>query len=243
MAERIIMIIIPARLESSRFPQKILADIQGVPMVIATANRVKEIDRVAIATDSEEVVSLVKSYGYDAVMTSVVHQSGTDRINEAAGKLGIGEDEIIINVQADEPFIEPEVVQKVHQRTKEVAADEAIMIVSCYKAIEADFATDPNHVKVIMDAYENAIYFSRSKIPYDREEHHDYFGHLGIYGFTKKKLADFCSLGKSPLEDIEKLEQLRALYYGKKVAMVKVNSQSFGIDTKEDLALALKRFG
>ena len=114
MAERIIMIIIPARLESSRFPQKILADIQGVPMVIATANRVKEIDRVAIATDSEEVVSLVKSYGYDAVMTSVVHQSGTDRINEAAGKLGVGEDEIIINVQADEPFIEPEVVQKVH---------------------------------------------------------------------------------------------------------------------------------
>jgi len=237
------MIIIPARLESSRFPEKILADIQGVPMVIATANRVREIDRVAIATDSEEVVNLVKSYGYDAVMTSVVHQSGTDRINEAASKLDIPDDEIIINVQADEPFIEPEVVQKVHQRTKEVAGDASTMIVSCYKEIEAAFATDPNHVKVIMDAYENAIYFSRSKIPYDREEHHNYFGHLGIYGFTKKNLAGFCKLGKSPLEDIEKLEQLRALYYGKKVAMVKVSSQSFGIDTVEDLELALKRFG
>ena len=113
------MIIIPARLESSRFPRKILADIGGVPMVIATANRVKDIDKVAIATDSEEVVEIVKSYGFEAVMTSVVHQSGTDRINEAAQKLGIPEDEIIINVQADEPFIEPEVVQKVYQRTNE----------------------------------------------------------------------------------------------------------------------------
>ncbi len=237
------MIIIPARLESSRFPKKILADIQGVPMVVATANRVKDIDKVAIATDSQEVVEMVKGYGFEAVMTSVVHQSGTDRINEAASKLDISEDEIIINVQADEPFIEPEVVQKVYQRTKEVAGDASIMIVSCYKEIEPSFATDPNHVKVIMDAYENAIYFSRSKIPYDREEHHNYFGHLGIYGFTKKNLAAFCALGKSPLEDIEKLEQLRALYYGKKIAMVKVDSKSFGIDTKEDLALALQRFG
>ena len=237
------MIIIPARLESSRFPKKILADIGGVPMVIATANRVKDIDRVAIATDSQEVCDLVQSYGYDAVMTSVTHQSGTDRINEAAEKLDISDDEIIINVQADEPFIEMDVVKKVYERTKEVAEDEAIMIVSCYKEIEPAFATDPNHVKVIMDAYENAIYFSRSKIPFDREEHHAYYGHLGIYGFTKSKLASFCSLGKSPLEDIEKLEQLRALYYAKKIAMVKVESKSFGIDTKEDLELALVRLG
>ncbi len=237
------MIIIPARLESSRFPRKVLADIQGVPMVIATAKRVADIDDVAIATDSEEVVELVNGYGFKAVMTSVVHQSGTDRINEAAQKLEIGEDEIVINVQADEPFIEPEVVQKVYQRTKEVMMDEAIMIVSCYKEIEPTFATDPNHVKVVMDAYENALYFSRSKIPYDRQAYHHYFGHLGIYGFSKKKLATFCNLGKSPLEDIEKLEQLRALYYGKKIAMVKVESQSFGIDTKKDLDLALQRFG
>lgn len=237
------MIIIPARLESSRFPRKILADISGVPMVIATANRVREIDDVVIATDSQEVIDVAGRFGYKAVMTSVVHQSGTDRINEVAQKLNLNEDEIIINVQADEPYIEPEVVQKVFQRTKEVVSEDNIMIVSCYKEIEPAFAVDPNHVKVIMDAYENAIYFSRSKIPYDREEHHDYFGHLGIYGFTKKKLAHFCTLGKSPLEDIEKLEQLRALYYGYKIAMVKVKSQSFGIDTTKDMELALKRFG
>ena len=236
------MIIIPARLHSSRFAKKVLVDIGGVPMVVATARRVQEIDRVAIATDSAEVIKLVEGYGFSAIMTEASHQSGTDRINEAAHKLAIPEEEIIINVQADEPFIEPEVVEKVYQRTKALASDEAVMMVSCYKKIEKEFATDPNHVKVVLDAYENALYFSRSKIPYDREEHHDYFGHLGIYGFTKKKLADFCQLGKSPLEDIEKLEQLRALYYAKKIAMVEVESQSFGIDTKEDLALALKRF-
>lgn len=237
------MIIIPARLASSRFPKKILADIEGVPMVIATANRVKDIDRVAIATDSEEVIDIVQGYGFEAILTSDAHQSGTDRINEAAGKLDIPEDEIIINVQADEPFIEPEVVEKVYHRTKELALDEAIMIVSCYKEIASSFANDPNHVKVIMDSHEYAIYFSRSKIPFDREVYHSYFGHLGIYGFTKRKLADFCALGKSPLEDVEKLEQLRALYYGKKVAMVKVDSDSFGIDTKEDLLHAMKIFG
>jgi len=236
------MIIIPARLESSRFPRKILADIHGVPMVIATANRVKDIDKVAIAADSKEVVEMAEGYGFEAVMTSQKHQSGTDRINEAAQILGVREDEIIINVQADEPFIEPEVVQAVYERVGAVASDESIMMVSCYKEIAASFATDPNHVKVILDAYENAIYFSRSKIPYDREEHQHYFGHLGIYGFTKKDLEAFCGLGKSPLEDIERLEQLRALYYAKKIAMVKVESESFGIDTKEDLALALQQF-
>lgn len=233
------MIIIPARLESSRFPKKILADIFGKPMVIATADRVKDIDRVVIATDSDEVVELAESYGYEAVMTSKDHQSGTDRINEAAIKLGVDDEEIVINVQADEPFIEVEVVKAVYDRVKEKDA----FMVSCYKKIEASFATDPNHVKVIMDVDENAIYFSRSKIPYDREEHHGYFGHLGIYGFSKKSLSEFCSLGKSPLEDIEKLEQLRALYYGKKIAMVKVESRSFGIDTIEDLQKALEIFG
>ncbi len=233
------MIIIPARLESSRFPKKILANIDGLPMVIATAKRVESVDRVAIATDSDEVVELAKSYGFEAVMTSKDHQSGTDRINEAAKKLDLSSDEIIINVQADEPFIEEDVVKKVYDRVKDL--DEAMMV-SCYKEIEPSFANDPNHVKVIMNIDEFAIYFSRSKIPYDREEHHNYFGHLGIYGFSKKSLEEFCSLGNSPLEDIEKLEQLRAIYYGKKIAMVKVESKSFGIDTKEDLEKALKFF-
>ena len=238
------MIIIPARLASSRFPGKVLADIQGVPMVIATARRVAGIDQVAIATDAPEVVDVAKKYGFEAVMTSEAHKSGTDRINEAAGVLGAGEDEIIVNVQADEPFIEPEVVQKVHDRVAAaVKKKEDLMMVSCYKRIDPALADDPNHVKVIMDHAGYAIYFSRSKIPYDREAHMEYFGHLGIYGFTRGSLARFCALGISPLEDIEKLEQLRALYFGEKIAMVEVESRSFGIDTKEDLKKALEIFG
>ena len=237
------MIIIPARVASSRFPNKILVDIGSVPMVIATAKAVESIDRVAIATDSQEVIDIVNSYGFEAIMTSKDHKSGTDRINEASQKLDIDDDEIILNVQADEPFIEVEVVQAVYDRVKLAQnRSEDIMIVSCYKEIEPRFADDPNHVKVIMDYREDAIYFSRSKIPYNRENHDIYFGHLGIYGFTKKSLQNFCSLGKAPLEDIEKLEQLRALYYSKRIAMVKVKSESFGIDTKEDLKLALDRF-
>lgn len=233
------MIIIPARLASNRFPKKILADINGFPMVIATANRVKDVDDVAIATDSDEVIDVCKKHGFKAIMTSSNHQSGTDRINEAAKVLGLSDDEIVINVQADEPFIEPDVIKAV---ANAISKDKTALMASCYKKIDKSFATDPNHVKVIVDYSGYAIYFSRSKIPYDREEHNDYFGHLGIYGFTCKSLNTFCSLPPAPLENIEKLEQLRAIYNGEKIAMVKVKSQSFGIDTTEDLKRALEFF-
>ncbi len=238
------MILIPARKASSRFPNKVLALIGGVPMVIATAKRVEGIDDVAIATDSQEIAEVARRYGFRAVLTSCDHGSGTERINEAALSLGLGEREIIINVQADEPFIEPEVVKSVYDRVVDgVRTKEEPMMTSCYKRIESRFAEDPNHVKVIMDHRNYAIYFSRSKIPYDRESHHSYFGHLGIYGFTGRSLRDFCALPPSPLEEIEKLEQLRAIYYGEKIAMVEVESESFGIDTPEDLKMALEKFG
>ncbi len=238
------MIIIPARIASNRFPNKVLANINGYPMVIATARAVSGIDEVAIATDSQDIVNLAKDYGFKAVMTSSEHKSGTDRINEAAQKLSLQDDEIIINVQADEPFLEPEIVQAVQKRVKQsVENSEDTMMTSCYKLINKEAANDPNYVKVITDVNNYAIYFSRSKIPYNREEYNSYFGHLGIYGFTQKSLQEFCSLPSSPLENIEKLEQLRAIYHGKKVAMVEVQSKSFGIDTKEDLQRALKIFG
>lgn len=238
------MIIIPARLASNRFPNKVLADINGLPMVVATAKRVENLDEVAIATDSHEVISTVEKYGFKGIMTGFHHKSGTDRIDEAASLLSLENDEIIINVQADEPFIEPVVVAEVIKKVEtNVKGQKDVIMASCYKKIQPEFASDPNHVKVITDSEGNAIYFSRSKIPYDREEHLEYFGHLGIYGFTKESLSIFCSLPPSPLEDIEKLEQLRAIYYGKKIAMAEVESKSFGIDTKEDLKKALKVFG
>ena len=134
------MIIIPARMASNRFPNKILADINGLPMVIATAARVSELDRVVIATDSQEVIELANEYGYEAVMTGTHHQSGTDRINEASLGLDIDEDEVIVNVQADEPFIEPDVVKKVIECVK----NSDCFMASCYKLIDKSFADDLN---------------------------------------------------------------------------------------------------
>ena len=237
------MIIIPARLKSSRFEAKILVDIAGVPMVIRTAQRVSKVDEVVIATDTNEVIEIAKQYGIKAVMTSDSHQSGTDRINEASSILNLKDKDVVINVQADEPFIEPEVVQAVIDKVKQIQSDPFAMV-SCYKEITSDLADDPNHVKVVCDSENRAIYFSRSKIPYHRDHYNQtpYKGHLGIYGFTKRSLEEFCSLNCIGLEDIEKLEQLRAISNNKPIYMVKVDSKSFGIDTREDLENALRVF-
>lgn len=235
------MIIIPARIGSSRFPNKVLADIGGMPMVVRTAKAVEGIDRVVIATDSKEVIEIVKKHHIQAVMTSSEHQSGTDRIYEAAQKLNLMDDEIIINVQGDEPFIEKEVVEDIYNLTKKNKNNDSILMNSCYKKISNPEADDPNIVKVVTDEADIALYFSRAKIPYPRDHHFNtYKGHLGIYGFTMKSLKKFCESSVAPLEDIEKLEQLRALYHGYKIAMVEVNTKSFGIDTLEDLKKAIR---
>ena len=235
------MIIIPARIGSSRFPNKVLADIGGIPMVVRTAMAVDDIDSVVIATDSQDVIDIAKSHGIQAVITSQDHQSGTDRIYEAVQKLGLNDNEIIINVQGDEPFIETDVVQGIYNLTKKNQTDESIMMNSCYKIISNPEADDPNIVKVVTDSDDIALYFSRAKVPYPRDHHFDsYKGHLGIYGFTVKSLRKFCALNPAPLEDIEKLEQLRALHHGYRVAMIEVETESFGIDTQEDLEKAIK---
>jgi 3-deoxy-manno-octulosonate cytidylyltransferase (CMP-KDO synthetase) len=234
------MIIIPARIGSSRFPNKVLADIDGLPMVIRTAIAVKSIDRVAIATDSLDVVKIAKKHNIKAIMTSTKHQSGTDRIFEASKILELKDDEVILNVQADEPFIESSVVEAIYKLTTKNINNQNIMMNSAYKIINNPEADDPNMVKVITDKDDIALYFSRSKIPYPRDHHfNEYKGHLGIYGFSFKSLEKFCKLPQAPLEDIEKLEQLRALYHGYKIAMVEVDTQSFGIDTLEDLEKAI----
>ena len=235
------MIIIPARIGSSRFPNKVLADIGGLPMVIRTAKSVENIDDVVIATDSQEVIDIAKNYNIKAIMTASSHQSGTDRIYEAVKNLGLEDEEIIINVQGDEPFIEKQVVQAIYNLTQKNKNNNKIMMNSCYKFLSNPEADDPNIVKVVTDEADVALYFSRAKVPYPRDHHFDHYkGHLGIYGFTVKSLRDFCSLSPAPLEEIEKLEQLRALYHGYEVAMIEVESESFGIDTEEDLERALK---
>lgn len=235
------MIIIPARIGSSRFPNKVLADIGGMPMVVRTAKAVESIDTVVIATDAQEVIDIAKEYSILAVLTSDKHQSGTDRIYEAVQHLNLSDDEIVINVQGDEPFIETDVVQAIYDLTKMNLNNERIIMNSCYKSISNPEADDPNIVKVVTNMEDIALYFSRAKIPYPRDHHFDnYKGHLGIYGFTVKALRTFCMLPPAPLEDIEKLEQLRALYHGYEVAMTEVKTKSFGIDTPEDLEKALR---
>lgn len=237
------MIIIPARLASTRFPQKVLADIGGLPMVVRTAKRVQHLDRVVVAADDELILSTCKEYGIEAMLTSTTHKSGTDRIHECANILKLKEDEIIINVQADEPFIEPDVVESLITKLKTLQKrQENFIMGSCYNAINADAAEDSNLVKVVLDDESNAIYFSRSLIPYNQGGGATYFGHIGIYGFSKKSLNEFCNLSDAPIEDIEKLEQLRAIYHQKKISMVKVASTGFGIDTKEDLERAVEIF-
>ena len=237
------MIIIPARLASTRFPEKVLADIGGLPMVVRTAKAVSAIDRVVVATDDEKIMLTCKAHGIEARMTSLTHKSGTDRINECAQLLDIPDDELIINVQADEPFIEISVVEALVKRLNQLKNEDAEFVMgSCFNTINSESAQDPNLVKVILDDEQNAIYFSRSPIPFNRSGEATYFGHIGIYGFTKKTLFEFCNLSDAPIEDIEKLEQLRAIYHQKKISMVKVSNTSFGIDTEEDLKRAIEIF-
>ncbi len=237
------MIIIPARLQSSRFPKKVIADVGGLPMVVRTAKAVSHLDKVVVACDDEEIIHVCKQHNIDAMLTSTTHKSGTDRINECANILGLDNDEFIINVQADEPFIEEETIKKLQSRLKNLKEQKKDFIMaSCYNAVNKEAAKDPNLVKVVIDKNHNAIYFSRSLIPYNRGEIATYFGHIGIYGFDKKSLNRFCSLDDAPIEDVEKLEQLRALYHDLDISMVKVSSTSFGIDTKEDLKRAVEIF-
>jgi 3-deoxy-manno-octulosonate cytidylyltransferase (CMP-KDO synthetase) len=236
------MIIIPARVGSTRFPNKVLVPVGDIPMVIRTAQAVSSLDSVVIATDDESVVEVAKDYGFRAVITSKNHKSGTDRVYEASEILNLSEDEIIINVQADEPFIESEVLESVYESIYRYRDSSEVLVASAYKIISNPEADDPNIVKVVTDENSMALYFSRAKIPYPRDHHFDsYKGHLGIYAYTKRALKKFCSFAPSKLEQIEKLEQLRVLENGYKIIMSEVETESFGIDTPEDLEKALKK--
>ena len=235
------MIIIPARLASTRMPNKILREINGVPMFIATARRVSAADEVAIAADDEGVAQIAQKFGFKAVMTSRAHQSGTDRINEAADMLGVKDSEIIINVQADEPFIEPENIVKFREFCEKNAA-RAFMF-SCFKFMGSELADDKNLVKVVTDDAGYALYFSRSRIPFDRAASDADKAHLGIDRSRAATLNRFCSFAPSTLENTEKLEQLRALSNGEKILMLEVQSDSIGIDCEDDLQRAQAKFG
>lgn len=234
------MIIIPARLNSTRFPQKMLVDILGYPMVVRSAMVAKEVDDVVVATDSQEIREVCKKYAIASVMTKDSHTSGTDRCAEAAKILNLGDDEVIINMQGDEPFLEAQILQELYEMT--LLGD--YFMGTCIQEIQSKDAKDPNLVKVVVDAKKCALYFSRSLIPFQREKEDcvQYYGHLGLYAFKNKNLQEFCTLPKSPLEEIEKLEQLRALWNQKNIQTLLVQTQSIGIDTPQDRLRAIELF-
>lgn len=235
------MIIIPARLKSTRFKNKILCKIGDTPMFIKTALNAKKVDQTIIAVDDENVLKIAQDYGFKAILTNKNHQSGTDRLNETAKILNLKDDEIIINLQADEPFFEIENLKKFRNfATKKI--QNGSFMASAYKKISKTDAIEPNLVKVILDNFKDAIYFSRAKIPFEREEFDEYFGHIGIYAYSVKNLDEFCNFPPSILENTEKLEQLRAISQGKKIAMCEIKTKSIGIDSEDDLKRALKFF-
>lgn len=235
MPRKTTIAIIPARLESSRLDRKVLIDINGKPMIQHVYDRVKavkQIEQVIIATDSQEIADVVVGFGGYAVMTSPDHTCGTDRIAEAASFLDA---ELVLNVQADEPLItEDHLVPLI-----DIAQSEEFEIgtlVTGFRSIE-DFQ-DPNSVKVVRGDYGHCMYFSRSPIPYNRDNQEDYskaIKHLGIYCFAPEILQKIVNLPQSPLEDVEKLEQLRWLQNGYKIKSVKVDGELTSVDTQEDL--------
>ena len=239
------LVIIPARYASTRFPAKPLALLGGKPIIEHVDRQAsKAVEDVVVATDDERIMSVVEGFGGRAVMTSTEHQSGTDRCFEALQKVG-GEYDIVIHVQGDEPFIQPEQIISLIECFNDPATDIATMVKPFAVEDGIEALENPNSPKVVLSRTMKAIYFSRSVIPYmrgvEREEwlkNHTYYKHLGIYAFRSKVLAEVTALPQSSLELSEKLEQLRWLENGYVIGVATTNIETIGIDTPEDLARA-----
>ena len=239
------MAVIPARYASTRFPAKPLALLGGKPIVQRVYEQVaKMVERVVVATDDERIYDTVASFGGEVVMTSPNHKSGTDRCAEAYDKLGC-EADIVINVQGDEPFIVTEQIATLVKCFENEAIDIATLVkpFSAESGIEA--LENPNSPKVVINKRGEAIYFSRSAVPYLRDversewlKHHTFYKHIGIYAFRAKTLGEITLLPQSPLEQAEKLEQLRWLENGYRIGVGITDIETIGIDTPEDLERA-----
>ena len=234
--------IIPARYESTRLPGKVLLEIQGKSILQRVYEQVKKVDAVdlvKVATDTDKIANHCREKDMQYIMTSSAHQSGTDRVAEAANSLDA---DIIINVQGDEPFIEPSAINSLVELMRQ---DNVHIGTLCKKIVDENRIFDYNTVKLVMDKHAKVLYFSRQAIPAIRDKAYSewitqrpYFQHLGIYGFRKDTLLNITQLNMSELERTEKLEQLRWLENGYSVHCRVVQSDSFGIDTEEDLKSA-----
>lgn len=241
-----VVAVIPARFGSTRLPGKPLIEIMGKPMiqhVWERAVRAKEVEKVIVATDDEKVYNAVKGFGGEVVLTSKGHPTGTDRIAEVVKGLP-SSIEIIVNIQGDEPLIEPDMIDQV---TKILIEEPRASIGTlCRKIEKSEEAEDPDTVKVVFDEENFALYFSRSTIPFyrDGDKRRDgkiYYKHLGIYSYRRDALIRLSSLASTPLEKAERLEQLRALENSFKIKVDETDSDTIGVDTKKDLQRVIKR--
>lgn len=227
--------IIPCRYASTRFPGKPLFPILGQPMFFHVYQRVLEsggFASVTVATDDARIFDAATGLNVPVVMTKVDHPSGTDRVLEAARILGIAEDAVVVNVQGDEPALNPLILAELIAPFD----DPAVQVTTPAVAITAEDALSPDLVKVVFTEDRTALYFSRSRIPYDRDSSGaEYYGHIGLYAFRMSTLETFVTLGKSRLEDIEKLEQLRLLENRIPIRVVITTHRTVGVDRPEDV--------
>jgi 3-deoxy-manno-octulosonate cytidylyltransferase (CMP-KDO synthetase) len=241
-------VLIPARLASTRLPNKPLADIAGIPMVVRVAQRVAQglaqPARIVVAADHESIVQACEKFGIEAVLTRVDHASGSDRLAEACNLLGLRDEDIVVNVQGDEPLIDPGLVQAVANLL--VSQPAASMGTAAHAIDSVEDFKNPNVVKVVLNAAGMALYFSRAPIAWWRDGFTDGITslaqpaplrHIGIYSYRAGFLRCFPTLTQAPIEITEALEQLRALWHGYQIAVhTSTTAPGAGVDTPEDLA-------
>ncbi len=234
---------IPARYSASRFPGKLMKDLEGEPVILRTykaALQTNLFDKVYVVTDSQIIFEVIENVGGEVIMSKKEHECGSDRIAEAVENMNV---DIVVNVQGDEPFIDSVSLEKLiavfkNDTEKEIDLASLKVLMTDRNEIE-----NPNNVKVITDKQNFALYFSRSPIPFHRDKDIDvkYYKHKGVYAFRKQALIDFYHLPMTPLEASEKIEAIRYLEVGKRIKMVETSVESIGIDTPEDLEKAIRQ--
>jgi 3-deoxy-manno-octulosonate cytidylyltransferase (CMP-KDO synthetase) len=238
-------VLIPARLASSRLPNKPLADIAGLPMIVHVARRaaLSSATRVVVAADDARIVQACEQHGVQAVLTRADHATGSDRLAEACELLGIHGDDVVVNVQGDEPLIDPTLIDAC--ATLLMQQPECVMSTAAHPIDDATDFANPNVVKVVLDARQRALYFSRAPIPWWRDGPAPAtpapgaaqpLRHIGLYGYRAGFLQAFPLLSASPLETVESLEQLRVLWHGHRIAVhITPHAPGAGVDTLQDL--------
>ncbi|MFL6648237.1 MAG: 3-deoxy-manno-octulosonate cytidylyltransferase [Sulfurifustaceae bacterium] len=236
-------VIIPARYQSTRLPGKPLADVAGKTLLERVYERARAsgADHITVATDDDRIRAVAESFGADICMTASAHPSGTDRIGEVIAKRGIGAEEIVVNLQGDEPLMPPALLREVAETL--ARQPRAVMATACHPIADVETLTNPNAVKVVRDADGYALYFSRAPIPWPRAHMSGAaqtavaaLRHIGLYAYRAGFVARYCAWGPCPPEEAEQLEQLRVLWHGERIAVcIAAEAPPNGVDTPEDL--------